>query len=75
MSLLPFEGRAIAFESWVRGGRSRPSRCAVVSTAIALMMVWLRRASFLPFVIYRLALGAALLWMLHKGYFAGWTPA
>lgn len=43
--------------------------------AIALMMLWLRHASFLPFVIYRLALGGLLLWMLHEGYFAGWTPA
>ncbi|MEX2311187.1 MAG: undecaprenyl-diphosphate phosphatase [Rhodospirillales bacterium] len=29
--------------------------------AIALMMAWLRRASFLPFVIYRIGLGAFLL--------------
>ena len=29
--------------------------------AIALMMVWLRRASFTPFVIYRVALGGFLL--------------
>lgn len=29
--------------------------------AIALMMAWLRRATFTPFVIYRLILGAALL--------------
>ena len=43
--------------------------------AIAAMMFWLRRASFLPFVIYRLALGGVLLWMLHEGYFAGWTPS
>ncbi|MGF1609062.1 MAG: undecaprenyl-diphosphate phosphatase [Kiloniellales bacterium] len=42
--------------------------------AIALMMLWLRRASFLPFVIYRLVLGGVLLWMLHQGYFDGWTP-
>jgi undecaprenyl-diphosphatase len=30
--------------------------------AIALMMAWLRRASFTPFVVYRIALGAFLLW-------------
>lgn len=33
--------------------------------ALALMMRWLRRASFGPFVIYRLALGAVLLWMVY----------
>ncbi len=38
--------------------------------AIALMMRWLRRASFLPFVIYRLLLGAALLILIYKG----WLP-
>ncbi len=29
--------------------------------AIALMIRWLRRAGFMPFVVYRLFLGAALL--------------
>ena len=29
--------------------------------AIAVMMSWLRRASFLPFVIYRIVLGGGLL--------------
>lgn len=33
--------------------------------AIALMMRWLRRASFTPFVIYRLLLGAALLALIY----------
>lgn len=34
--------------------------------AIALMMSWLRRASFTPFVLYRVALGAALLvWVYY----------
>jgi undecaprenyl-diphosphatase len=33
--------------------------------AIALMMRWLRRASFTPFVIYRLLLGAALLALVY----------
>ena len=33
--------------------------------AILLMMKWLRHASFLPFVIYRLALGALLLMMAY----------
>lgn len=36
--------------------------------AIALLMVWLKRASFTPFVIYRLFLGAGLL------YIAYWAP-
>ncbi|MCG8354674.1 MAG: undecaprenyl-diphosphate phosphatase [Kiloniellales bacterium] len=34
--------------------------------AIALMMAWLRRASFTPFVIYRLGLGAVLLWWAYQ---------
>lgn len=35
--------------------------------AIAAMMAWLRRAGFLPFVLYRLALGAGLLYWLYAG--------
>jgi undecaprenyl-diphosphatase len=34
--------------------------------AIAVMMAWLRRASFTPFVIYRLLLGAALLALAYQ---------
>jgi undecaprenyl-diphosphatase len=34
---------------------------AVALAAIALMIRWLRRASFTPFVVYRILLGAALL--------------
>jgi undecaprenyl-diphosphatase len=33
--------------------------------AIAFMMAWLRRASFTPFVVYRLALGALLMWIVY----------
>jgi undecaprenyl-diphosphatase len=33
--------------------------------AVALMMAWLRRASFTPFVLYRLLMGAALLWLVY----------
>ena len=33
--------------------------------AILLMMKWLRHASFLPFVLYRLALGALLLFIAY----------
>lgn len=35
--------------------------------AIAFMMAWLRRASFTPFVIYRLCLGALLMWIVYGG--------
>lgn len=37
--------------------------------AIAFMMYWLRRASFLPFIVYRLALGG----LLYAGLFLGWS--
>ena len=33
--------------------------------AIALMMRWLARASFTPFVVYRLFLGGVLLWLIY----------
>lgn len=33
--------------------------------AIALLMVWLRRASFTPFVVYRVLLGAVLLYIAY----------
>lgn len=36
---------------------------------IVLMMGWLRRASFTPFVVYRILLGAALLWWVNGGSF------
>lgn len=39
--------------------------------AIALMMRWLRRANYTPFVIYRLVLGLLLLALI---YGAGWSP-
>ncbi len=35
--------------------------CVAALVAIAVMMVWLRRATFTPFVIYRLLLGGGLL--------------
>ena len=34
--------------------------------AIWAMMAWLRRASFTIFVVYRLALGAGLLWWVYS---------
>ena len=39
--------------------------CLAALAAIALMMRWLRRASFLPFVIYRIVLGVGLLIWLY----------
>ena len=33
--------------------------------AIAVMMVWLRRAGFGPFVLYRVLLGLFLLWLVY----------
>ncbi|MGO1119140.1 undecaprenyl-diphosphate phosphatase [Rhodovibrionaceae bacterium A322] len=38
---------------------------ATALVAIALLMRWLKEASFTPFVYYRLALGALLLWMIY----------
>ena len=35
--------------------------------AIALMMAWLKRASFTPFVIYRVLLAGVLFWLLYGG--------
>lgn len=40
--------------------------------SIAVMMRWLRRASYLPFVIYRIALGLLLLVLI---YVVGWVPS
>ena len=34
--------------------------------AITLMMAWLRRATFTPFVAYRIVLGAVLLWLIYQ---------
>ena len=36
--------------------------CVVALLAIALLIRWLRRAGFMPFVIYRILLGAAMLY-------------
>jgi len=35
--------------------------------AIAVLMAWLRRAGFTPFVVYRLLLGGFILWMIYSG--------
>lgn len=45
---------------------------AVAWLAIALMMRWLRHASYTPFVVYRVVLGIVLLALVY-GF--GWTPA
>lgn len=39
--------------------------------AVALMMSWLRRATYMPFIVYRIALGLLLLGLI---YGAGWSP-
>ena len=39
--------------------------CVAALAAIALMMRWLRHASFLPFVVYRVLLGIGLLVWLY----------
>ena len=46
---------------------------AFISAFIAIwwMMRWLRRASYMPFIVYRLLLGVLLLVLIY-GY--GWTP-
>ncbi|MEO1191046.1 MAG: undecaprenyl-diphosphate phosphatase [Pseudomonadota bacterium] len=40
--------------------------------AIAVMMAWLRRASFLPFVIYRVIVGGGILYLVYSGTLASW---
>ncbi|GAB5471191.1 MAG: undecaprenyl-diphosphate phosphatase [Rhodospirillales bacterium] len=40
--------------------------------AIAVLMAWLKRASFLPFVIYRVLLGGGLLYLVYSGTLAAW---
>ena len=42
--------------------------------AIAAMMSWLRRASFTPFVIYRVILGLVLLAWVY-GWMEGFLPS
>ncbi|MBC6406413.1 MAG: undecaprenyl-diphosphate phosphatase [Rhodospirillales bacterium] len=45
---------------------------AAALLAIALMMAWLRRASFLPFVLYRILLGGGILLSVYGGFLTGW---
>ena len=39
--------------------------------AIAIIMAWLKRAGFGPFVVYRLLLGGFLLWLIFSGQLGG----
>jgi len=39
----------------------------VALISIVLMIGWLKRASFTPFVVYRILLGAGLLWLIYGG--------
>ncbi len=45
---------------------------AAALAAIALMMAWLKRASFLPFVVYRILLGGLILFLVYSGTLADW---
>jgi len=72
---------ALASYELYRGGDPRLTADALVGgglaflsawVAIALMMRWLRHASYTPFVIYRIVLGLVLLWLV---YGAGWSPS
>ncbi len=45
---------------------------AAALVAIAVMMAWLKRASFLLFVVYRIFLGGLLLFLVYSGTLADW---
>lgn len=64
---------AASGDAALRGDALIAGALAFVSAlaAIAALMAWLRRASFTPFVVYRLALAAVLGGLLA----AGWLPA
>lgn len=48
--------------------------CALAGfLAIAIIMAWLKRAGFGPFVVYRLLLGGFLLWLIYSGQISGVT--
>ena len=66
-------GALKGFELW-QSGDARVTADAFVGAglsfvaaliAIALMMAWLKRASFTPFVVYRVVLGAGLLLVVY----------
>jgi undecaprenyl-diphosphatase len=73
-------GALMSFELY-RGGDLRLTADAVMGgvlafffawAAIALMMRWLRHASYMPFIVYRLVLGVVLLVLIY-GF--GWSPS
>jgi undecaprenyl-diphosphatase len=79
---IPTIAAAGLLTSWdlYRGGDTRLTADAVLGgalafvaawAAIALMVRWLRHASYTPFVIYRIALGLLLLVLIY-GF--GWVP-
>ena len=79
---IPTIAAAGLLASWdiYKGGDTRLTADAVLGgglaflaawAAIALMMRWLRHASYTPFVIYRIALGLLLLVLIY-GF--GWVP-
>jgi undecaprenyl-diphosphatase len=45
---------------------------AAALLAIAVMMNWLRRASFTPFVVYRIWLGCLLLYLINEAELRAW---
>jgi undecaprenyl-diphosphatase len=64
-----------------RGGEAQVTADAVLGAilaffftwaAVAVMMSWLRRATYMPFIVYRIAIGLLLLGLI---YGAGWTPS
>jgi undecaprenyl-diphosphatase len=64
-----------------RGGNTRLTADSLIGGALAfafawiaisLMMRWLRHATYMPFVVYRIALGLFLLVLL---YGVGWSPS
>lgn len=43
--------------------------------AVAVMMAWLRRSTFTPFVAYRICLGLVLLWLIYQEPLLIWLGA
>ncbi|NNF78866.1 MAG: undecaprenyl-diphosphatase, partial [Rhizobiales bacterium] len=57
------EGQMISSDAWLAALLTFFAALA----AIAFLMALVKRVSFLPFVIYRLVLGVALLWLVYSG--------
>lgn len=66
-------GTLSGIELWQSGNAALTRDAAIAAglaflsalVAIVLMMAWLRRAGFMPFVVYRILLGAVLLYMVY----------